>query len=315
MKRLSERALWLVDQLYKLDKSTWLGRYRNRSDIATHLAELSSLKEAASIPCVCRFLFSKDSDTRRVAQTAIADILLGLAPTKLLQLSDAFGWEYGWYVGPAWNNLTPSDVPYLASVYADNASVSILGVLSFHRSGYVREEAVKRLAQVTNGMELPYLLIRQNDWVAPVSSLAQVAVQSRLESDYIKHLADNISLIAHMPEFGRNDVSSISDAVFTKLLNLNNDDRLRSLIQTGESVTARRFVKRGFELPGEHHERLARHGIESTDVVVRLWSARQLLSVAYDDALVNRLLSDVFAPIRRAAYEAMTSIKFLYHPV
>lgn len=305
MRRLSNRALWLVDRLYKLDRqSTWFGRYRQRSEITTHLTELAIYKEAASIPCVCRFLFFKDRGVRQAAQGAIGGILSGLDPIELLQLPDAFGWEYGWYVGSTWNNLTPADVRNLGNICAKDISVSILGLLSFHRSGYVREEAVKRLAKVTDGMELPFLLIRQNDWVAKVSNLARAAVQARLESGYIKYLANSIDVVAHLPEFGRNDVTSITDAVFTQLLNPENDDRLRLLIKSGNQVTVRRFVKRGFELSGQHHERLSRYGIESEDVVVRLWSARQLLSAAYDGDLADKLLGDGFAPIRRAAFEA-----------
>jgi hypothetical protein len=43
-----------------------------------------------------------------------------------------------------------------------------MALASFHPSGYVREEAIAHLAAVWDGTELPFLLIRVNDWVAPV---------------------------------------------------------------------------------------------------------------------------------------------------
>ncbi len=304
MRRLSEKATEIVDRLYKLDKASgWLGRPRYCSDIIAALIELSSLKEPASVACVSRFLFSKDQTVRSTAQDAVAKILLGIAPLDVLQLSDAFGWEYGGYVDHAWNNLKPSQVGSLASVESDHASAAILGLLSFHRSGYVREESVKHLSQIADGTELPFLLIRQNDWVESVSQLAILAVKDRLAAEYIEHFTRNIELVAHLPEFGRNDLSEIAKEAIGQLLLPENDELLRAALYTRERTANRRLLKYGFELTGTHSSRLARHGLASDDAVIRLWSARRLLSELPDESLIQQLTDDSFAPIRSEAYQ------------
>lgn len=71
------------------------------------------------------------------------------------------------YCHDAFYNIRPEQVQSIARDEATRTAV--LGVLSNHHNGYVREEAVRLLSQVTDGSELPYLLVRQNDWVAPIS--------------------------------------------------------------------------------------------------------------------------------------------------
>ncbi len=304
MRRLSVKAMELVEQLYKLDKeSGWFGKPRYCSDIIDGLVELASLKEPASIACVSRFVFSKDRTVRSVANDAVVEVLLGIAPLDLLQLSDAFGWEYGRYVGSEWTNLKPSQIREFAIAGEAQSSVSILGLLSFHRSGYVREEAVRHLSQIADGTELPFLLIRQNDWVEPVSQLAKSAVKDRLASGYIEHFTRNIELVAHLPEFGRNDLSEIANEAIGQLLLPENDELLRAALNKKERIANRRLLKHGFELAGTHSGRLARHGLASDDAVMRLWSAHRLLSASPDDALIERLIVDMFAPIRSEAYQ------------
>ncbi|TWT48990.1 HEAT repeat domain-containing protein [Botrimarina hoheduenensis] len=305
MRKLSDKAAQLTQELYELDqKSGWFGRSRQGGDIVARIVELAVYSEPASIPCICRFLFSKEPVVRESATEAIASIMADVAPLDLLQLADAFNWEYGWYAGQEWSHLRKGSVRKLARTQDGGLSAGLLGLLSFHRNGYVREEAVKLLAQMSDGAEVPYLLIRQNDWVTAISRLAQRAVKERLGYSYSQYWFNNLDLVAHLPEFGRNDLSHITDATFSQLLEPEHDGRLRSLIASGDRITIRRFVKRSFELPGSHSERVAKLGIDAEDAVVRLWSARKLLTLATDSPLIDRLLSDSFAPVRREAYIA-----------
>ncbi|WP_146563673.1 hypothetical protein [Posidoniimonas corsicana] len=305
MRKLSDKARQAAQELYEIDQQkSWFGSPRRGGDIVARIVELAAYGEPASIPCVCRFLCAKEPAVRETSVEAIAAILSTLAPLELLQLADAFNWEYGWHAGQEWSQLRKKSVRKLAQTRDGEPSAAVLGMLSFHRNGYVREEAVKLLAEISDGGEVPFLLIRQNDWVAAISRRAQDAVKQRLEYSYSQYWFHNLDLIAHLPEFGRNDLSHITDAAFAQLLEPEHAERLATLLSSGDRKTVRRFVKRGFELPGSHAERVARLGIDLEDAVVRLWSARRQLSLATDDLLVDRLLRDGFAPIRREAYIA-----------
>lgn len=305
MRKLSDKSYQAAQELYELDQQKgWFGTPRRVSDIVARIVELAAYGETASIPCVSRFLFSKEPAVRDTAGEAIASILSTLTPVELLQLADAFNWEYGWHAGQDWSQLRKKSVRKLAQTKDGKLSTAVLGLLSFHRNGYVREEAVTLLAEMSDGAEVPFLLIRQNDWVTAISRRAQAAVKQRLGYSYSQYWFNNLDLIAHLPEFGRNDLSHITDAAFAQLLEPEHAERLGTLIASGDRKTVRRFVKRSFELSGSHAERVAQLAVNSEDAVVRLWSARKLLSLASDDRLIERLLSDGFAPIRREAYMA-----------
>ena len=101
----------------------------------------------------------------------VHDIVTTLSPLQLASLDQRVrGWRnYAHYELNNWQHLRPSDVGRLArSPY----SASLLGLASFHFNGHVREAAVSELALRTDATELPFLLIRLNDWVPQVRELA-----------------------------------------------------------------------------------------------------------------------------------------------
>ena len=68
-------------------------------------------------------------------------------------------------------------------------------MMSMRRSGYVREEAVRELAQLRNGDELPFLLLRASDWVEPVRNAALHAVEERLIPAYLPFFVRNLAIV------------------------------------------------------------------------------------------------------------------------
>lgn len=280
-----------------------MGRSAHRAEEIGCLTELSLLREIASTPYLLRFAFSKDREVRRVARASIRDLLQELDSRDLLSLSEILGWRTCRQIGLAWSQLEPSRVAKLAAADGREESEAMLGLLSFHPNGFVREQAVKRLAKCEHGFEVPYLLIRLNDWVAQICAAAQAAICSRLTADYAAHFVTHFELVAHLPEFGRNNVASTADAVTQLLLQDEDEDRLALLCRTAKPGALRRFIRRAFRMEGDHYARLARHGIESHDVVARLWSARYWRDSDCDATHINKLLRDSFPPIRRMAYE------------
>ncbi len=89
-------------------------------------------------------------------------------------------------------NLAPS--PYF---------VSRLGLVSFHPNGHVREAAIQRLAEIHTGEELPFLLIRLNDWVMEVREKAHDAVILRMDPSYAEHFLRHIALVLRLEMCGR----------------------------------------------------------------------------------------------------------------
>ena len=63
-----------------------------------------------------------------------------------------------------------------------------------------------RLSERFDGKELPFLLIRQNDWVNSIALDAQSAVAERINDAYATRFARCLRLILHLASYQRRDL-------------------------------------------------------------------------------------------------------------
>jgi len=97
---------------------------------------------------------------------------------------------------PQWPKISPEELERI--VKTAWVPIELVGLVSFHPSGYIRELAVRRLTRMTGGQELPFLLLRPNDWVVPVSQTALMAVQERITPQYADALVRSILLVFNL---------------------------------------------------------------------------------------------------------------------
>jgi HEAT repeat protein len=198
-------------------------------------------------------------------------------------------------------------------VLSDDMPADVLAALrASHPNGRIREAAVMSLSGVTTGFELPFLLLRVNDWVAPVRAAALEAVKSRLHVGYADHLVRNIELFAWLEGVLRTDNRAWVRGV-RKLLTT---APFRPSLEAGLN-SSDRFVRRGaFKLllmaPDVSLPDLARRGLRSHDTVLCLLAARTVATQPDREEFHELLLemrSARFTPIRRAAFEALIAGK------
>ncbi|NEB03247.1 hypothetical protein [Streptomyces sp. SID13726] len=77
----------------------------------------------------------------------------------------------------------------------DRYAVALAALMSFDRSGYVREEGVAKLADAPESFPVPFLLLRLNDPVAEVRNLAQSALATRLAPEHVAFLVQALPLL------------------------------------------------------------------------------------------------------------------------
>jgi|GEM_PF-5342686 hypothetical protein len=86
---------------------------------------------------------------------------------------------------------------------------AVLAALSSTANGYLREEVVCRLAHHRGGEEIPFLLLRLNDWVVPIRSRAKTAILERLNIRYGSELLTHLPLLDRLRKWGRSDHSEL----------------------------------------------------------------------------------------------------------
>jgi hypothetical protein len=296
-----------TQRLWKLQARPLLfGGHRRDSEVVDIFHELAAACDRATIFTMAPyFLTDAVADVRKAAVEALHTILSTLQTFQILELSGHFEAssraDY-WGTSEKWRNLQPSRLSEIAS--GEKTRVSVLGYASFHRNGFVRHEAARQLATIHDGTELPFLLIRQNDWVAPISADARDAVRERLTPEYLPHFVANLALVLHLLTFQRHDHSQIVQRIVELLLKPNADAIFANAVRSPIRRVRREIMRIALACESEHTLRVVQHGISSNDSAIRLWSARQLASCLAGDTLreaLSTLKCDPFMPVRRAA--------------
>lgn len=309
MRSVSAQTRLLIEQL-NAPAGFW-GKITSRRDDAGLIARIADSGEPATVIDVAPFVLSENPSVSRAAAAAVEGLLSGVTPEDLARLDSVFR-ERSPYAGRyrmEWHRLAPSDLGRLESFTARR--VVLLGLASFHESGYVREEAVRRLAGSNSGAELSFLLIRLNDWVAKIREAARLAVGLKLSPRYAGSLVENLPLIAKLGQAARADHGQVAEAVESLLKSADcRDALLRGLESDGRSV--RRIC---FRLAAEAEDSDTRavfeHALADRDTVIRLWAARQIsagLGGGATEALLEIIKGDHFMPVRREALRALISL-------
>ena len=238
----------------------------------------------------------------------IHEIVSELPPLDLASLDQrvrGYG-AYSYYHLNDWQNLRPSDVTRLAQ---SKFAVSLVGLASFHYSGYVRETAVGELAAQRTGKELPFLLIRLNDWVSQVRDTAAQAVRARIEPPYAVHFLANIRLVLRLRACGRVDKQFVDD-----VCSLLKRPECKEVLQAGMASKDKTIRRISFKLAAEAdpstRSSIIRAVMTDPDAVIRSWAVRHFLPDVTPDELpsvIEPMLSDRFMPVRRDALWAVAT--------
>jgi HEAT repeat protein len=261
-----------------------------------------------SIIDVIPFVLATNPGVATYAAMSVHKLVLGATTNELVWLDQVLR-QRSSYSGDyfyEWHKLSPDQLGKLERF--DDASVSLLGIASFHQSGYVREAAINRLALNTSGDELRFLLLRVNDWVSNVRDAAYDAIRARLKPNYARHFIKNLKLISRLEQAGRSDPKPLIQAIY-------------QLLQSGECRTALlealtsedRFIKRAsFKLAlnsiNPDLPEIVRMALDQKDTLVRVWAAQRVSSVftrATLDHFLKLMKHDKFMPVRREALRIM----------
>jgi HEAT repeat protein len=197
-----------------------------------------------------------------------------------------------------WQDISPADLKRFP--HSNEYATLVFGMSSFHHSGYVREEAVRQLAKTRTGEELPFLLIRINDWVPNVRRITWAAVRDRLTATYARHFVHNLALVLRLTHCGRADHGGIVDSVI-ELLQKAEFSELKDRLESTDPFIRRTSFRIALDTQTIDRQAVIRQGMQSKDNVVRLLSLEKTHLLADDAALslLTEMRNDGFAPIRR----------------
>lgn len=243
--------------------------------------------------------FGANTDARE-----IHDIVSQLQPLELASVDrrarSMTSYAYYCYGEQNWRSLQPSEVKRLAHL---EFAPSLLGLASFHYSGYVRGAAVLELASLETGKELPYLLIRLNDWVPEVRQAATQAVAARMKPEYAGHFLHSISLVFQLRNGGRVDKQFI-DGICSLLKRPENWEILQQGMSAKDQAIRRISFQLAFETEPGVSTSILRMAMADPDAVTRcqaVWHGLSQVNMEDLPEVLRPMLSDRYMPIRREA--------------
>jgi hypothetical protein len=278
------------------------------------LETLAELGDERSVPYLVMALVMGDGIDTAIA----ARILERLMPRDLagLVLLETKVRDRGWYGYDGW---WPTDRPQL-KLYVDEASArsalqrglptAALGLLSMNANGRVRELAVRQLAGSNADDVLPFLMLRANDWVPQVSSMARRAIERHCSPATAAAFVAVLPLIERLKAQGRVDNSELVEKIETMLVSSPAGlEAIGTAMASSRDTSVRRAVARlahARNLPLERIE----SAISDRDALVRTQFALTAAKRATGEQLgrwLPRLFADKAPRIRSIAFRAAES--------
>ncbi|MEL7500719.1 MAG: hypothetical protein AAFN77_24210 [Planctomycetota bacterium] len=301
MWNLSPKAEEDVKRLYALLRRPSL--FFGSRNIGKSIERLAARNEPAAISAVASGLFSNSMRVHKAASLGIKRLLALVPSMELVHLNKRLTGHYQGYISEAWQNLKPK---YVSSFLAKSSDIHLGCLLSLHNNGYIRQAATQFLAKVRTGEELRFILIRQNDWVEPISSEAQLLVRSKLSSEYLSHFVAETDLLFHLLRCKRRDLSKTVSKYVDLLIEPAHNSQMHQAIDSSSKIAGRSLVKYLLQRDGDHLPDAVRFGIDSSDEVIRVRSLKRADDCLMPDEcnnIANKLMSDRFPHVRHEAYE------------
>lgn len=275
----------------------WRARHRELT-----VLEIGQRGEVAALPWLLDLTLDANQRVVAAAQSVVASLLSTVEIEDLAWLDEhvrRIGSR-----GGAWASLSPASVERQPL-----ESDSLRFLLTFHTNGRVRQLAIRRLTAPRSGAELPYLLLRLNDWVPEVRDEARKQVEARLIPSFTTPLVRCLPLLRGLQQRLRGEHEAILDRAIG-VITASTDEPPRALVeQLASDRTANRrwSFTVGSRLTGRALSRFLAEARKSTDPTLRQRAVRLTLETEPEELrreMLPALLEDRFSPIRIAALEA-----------
>jgi HEAT repeat protein len=310
MRQITERTREILNKLYQPKKllDRFGSKKKNTCDL---LAMIQDCGEPAVIPDILLLIFSRDINVSQKAAKIIDSLMNSLSAKDLIWFDQYFRqrtmtWSY---YDSEWSNLKPKKITFFTRF--PGSQVSLLALLSLHNNGFIREEALKRLCLMEDGREIPYILLRLNDWVDQVRVIAYKGIESRVTPKLAQHFISNLYLVGALARFKRYDHSHFIESIHSFLTMRELQDTIKKALLADDVYTRRECYKIVLKSEEPLLTEVVNQGVKDSDVIIRNWTIRALKSVSDFKLLkkhLTNLENDPFMPNRREVLNIFLNI-------
>lgn len=273
-KQLSPATRDLVEALYRrLDLVERLFRSDPRMEL---LRTIGDSGEPAAIPDLLPLALTRSSEIARQSARAVERLLDCIKPAEYVRFDEYIrvgdiDWKWR---REAWAEFRVPDVKRFAKL--PEGAASFLGVVSCHSSGYIRESAVRELGNIQSGAELPFLLLRANDWVENVREIACALVLARIRPGYASAFQKWLPLVLRLRLTRRGKNEEIIDRVRELFQRPETAHLLEEGRNSGDRLARRFFYEASLGGVHEGKDALFATALQDSDFHIRVMAIRAL---------------------------------------
>lgn len=304
--RLDDETVTLLRRLEKMTGGgSWWQRWLGASpeDLILLLKEIFHRGRAGVMAELLPMVWWPDFEVARTVAAEIAGIMSGTDPDELWRLDKSLrerGFGYGFRAMFRWGEIRPEHLETLPTL-SQNELGWILGLLSSHPDGYVREASISRLRLVGGDVPFPFLMIRCSDWVPVVREQAWAAVQERLVADQAPTVARHLALLETMRRTCRIDFQNLAGRIDRFAGEALSPTHLEAIWRTADRRLRRALARRAADWPVLTAP-LTGLGKTDTDPVVRTLVLQSQIARGEKPSILAWALADRAVGVRRLAW-------------
>lgn len=171
--------------------------------------------DMSAIPEEYQLLLSKEGGIKLESAKKLYVIMSTLNSSQLIKVDKMFRSRISYSWGNNWSNKKTEELFHPLMTHEEK--LTILGLSSFHPNGYFREKAIKKLSQMNTGFEIPFLLIRINDWVKEVRNISKENLTMYLKKEYAASFVSSLPLIFRLKDCSRSEHDDIFNDIVSML--------------------------------------------------------------------------------------------------
>lgn len=189
--------LWNYIQILGQKKQGWLFKKDNVDERLVALTKILELGYPSSIQSLIPFLKDTNKEIRQTTCKVIIELFRKIETKK------------GFYDTLKHCDISKSDIDFYSQNFSHQECFTLYSIASLNSSGYVREKAVKQLADTNNEKAIQFIVYRLADWVQAVRQTALKGIENFKKQEFINALIDNLTIFEWLQKVERTDLSSV----------------------------------------------------------------------------------------------------------
>ncbi|OJY92118.1 MAG: hypothetical protein BGP13_08095 [Sphingobacteriales bacterium 40-81] len=189
--------LWNYIQILGQQKQGWLFKRDNLEERLKALTKILEFGYPSSIQNIMPFLKDGNKEIQQTTCNVIIELFKKIETKK------------GFYDTLKHCDISKSDIDFFSQNFSQQECLTLYSIATLNSSGYVREKAVKRLAETNNEKAIPFIVYRLADWVQAVRQTALISIENFKKPEFINALVNNLTIFEWLQKVERTDLSSV----------------------------------------------------------------------------------------------------------